>query len=348
MMHTEFLIIGQGISGTFLTWYLKKAGRSFIVIDNGDPSSSSRVAAGIINPVTGRRIVQTWMIDTLLPYAFNAYNELGKELNIEAIAQKDIVDFFPSPQMMLAFNERFNEDPKYLSLPADPGKFSQHFNYDFGFGKISPAYAVNLAEILPVWRNQIHIMYEEFDVSALRVDSTGITYKDITADKIIFCNGIAASEYSWFNKLPFALNKGQALIIRSSELPKENIFKKAMTIVPLKDDFFWIGSSYEWEFEGKEPSEDFRNRTTSLLTSWLKSKFTVEDHLSSLRPATLERRPFVGIHPKHPQIGILNGMGTKGCSLAPYFANQLVEHLINNTPILSIADVNRFKRVLSS
>ena len=77
MRKTEFLIVGQGISGTFLSWYLHKAGRSFIVIDNNDGSSSSRVAAGIINPVTGRRVVKTWMIDEIMPFAVNAYEEMG-------------------------------------------------------------------------------------------------------------------------------------------------------------------------------------------------------------------------------------------------------------------------------
>jgi glycine/D-amino acid oxidase-like deaminating enzyme len=69
-MQTEFLIVGQGISGTWLSYYLQKANRSFIVIDNEQPNSASRVAAGIINPVTGRRIVKTWMIDELFLFLF--------------------------------------------------------------------------------------------------------------------------------------------------------------------------------------------------------------------------------------------------------------------------------------
>ena len=374
MTNTEFLIIGQGISGTFLSWYLHKNKRSFIVIDNNDPIVASRVAAGIINPVTGRRIVQTWMIDTLLPYALDAYNRLGIDLNIEAIAQKNIIDFFPSPQMLLAFTEKFKEDPKYLSMPANPlhgrgGRadwdldhhsstarpgwvFEQHFNYDFGYGEINPSYAVNLAAILPTWRSQLkssnQLLEEEFNINHLTINENNINYNDITADKIIFCDGAACAENPYFKNLPFAANKGQALIIRNTEIPKNNIFKKALTIVPLKDDFFWIGSSYEWNFTDTNPSPDFLDKTTAQLKHWIKSPFTVEAHLATLRPATLERRPFVGLHPVHPQIGILNGMGTKGCSLAPYFANQFVNNLINNEPILPEANVNRFKRILSS
>jgi glycine/D-amino acid oxidase-like deaminating enzyme len=70
------------------------------------------------------------------------------------------------------------------------------------------------------------------------------------------------------------------------------------------------------------------------------------DHVASVRPATLERRPFVGLHPAYPAVGILNGMGTKGCSLAPWFARQLAELLGNGQAVMGQADVQRFKRVL--
>ena len=75
--------------------------------------------------------------------------------------------------------------------------------------------------------------------------------------------------------------------------------------------------------------------------------FTIVDQLASVRPATLERRPFVGLHPKYPRVGILNGMGTKGCSLAPFFARQLVQHVMNGSPITVEADVRRFSKILS-
>ena len=76
-MQVEFLIIGQGISGTFLSFYLHQNKRSFLVIDNPETTSASNVAAGIINPVTGRRIVDTWMIGEILPFAWHAYQQIG-------------------------------------------------------------------------------------------------------------------------------------------------------------------------------------------------------------------------------------------------------------------------------
>ena len=84
-----------------------------------------------------------------------------------------------------------------------------------------------------------------------------------------------------------------------------------------------------------------------LLKNWLKIPFTITEHFCSIRPATLERRPFVGFHPLHPNIGILNGMGTKGCSLAPFFARQLVDNICYNNPINREVDIKRFEKILS-
>ena len=95
------------------------------------------------------------------------------------------------------------------------------------------------------------------------------------------------------------------------------------------------------------PHRQFREKTEALLKEWLKVTFKIVDHLAGVRPATLERRPFVGLHPLHPSIGILNGMGTKGCSLAPYFAKQLVEHMLHQKTLNPEANIHRFQKILS-
>ena len=120
-----------------------------------------------------------------------------------------------------------------------------------------------------------------------------------------------------------------------------------MMLAPLSTPgLWWIGSNYAWEFDSPNPTPAFKEKTEALLKEWLKVPFKIVDHLAGIRPATLERRPFVGLHPIHPNIGILNGMGTKGCSLAPYFAKQLVEQLLYNKPVLPEADISRFTKIL--
>ena len=350
-MQTEFLIIGQGISGTWLSYYLEKTNKSFIVIDNEQPNSASRIAAGIINPVTGRRIVKTWMIDELLSFLVPAYEELGKEVGIKAIDKKSLIDFHPTPQMKIAFDERVKEKADFLFQPKDQWQYQETFNYDLGFGEVDPCYVVNLKEILPAWRKKLlsnnQLLEENFEIEELKHSNTGITYKNMKAEKIIFCDGINSSQNSFFINLPFALNKGEVLLIESADIPSTNIFKKGMMLTSIGSELYWIGSNYLWEFQDDQPTEQFRKQTELLLKTWLKIPFKIVDHKASVRPANIERRPFVGFHPTHKNIGILNGMGTKGCSLAPYFAKQLTDHLIYKKEILPEADIKRFSKILT-
>lgn len=350
-MQIDFLIIGQGISGTFLSWYLQQEGFSFLVMDQPKTNSPSKVAAGVINPVTGRRIVKTWMIDEVLPFALNAYQQLGDAIGVEAISQKNIIDFFPTPQMKLAFEKRYSEDQQYLSRPVDEYNFLPWFHYDFGYGEIQPAYLVNLPEILPAWRNRLQqngqLREEIFQPELLQINPNNIRYRDITATYILFADGIASGHSPWFSNLPFAPNKGEALWIEIPGLPDTHIFKRGFSLIPWSKDVFWLGSTYLWEFDNEDPTPGYRQFAETWLKQTVKLPYKILDHKAAVRPATLERRPFVGFHPLHPHIGIFNGMGTKGCSLSPYFAHQLARHMREGTGITPEADVQRFKRILS-
>jgi len=350
-MNFDCLIIGQGICGTFLSWELEKAGLSCMVLDEFNPVSASKTAAGIINPVTGRRIVKTWMIDELLPFALNAYDEIGAELGMDCIAPKKTIDFFPTPQMRLAFLKRFEEDQQYLQLPSEENDWLPYFHYHFGYGEILSCWLVDLINLLPAFRKRLMdrgvLLEEKFSIDHLVVGETEITYKNIRAQKIIFCDGIAGAHNPWFQSLPYAPNKGEALIVEIKDLPSSHIYKKGISIVPWKETLFWVGSSYEWEFRDDLPTPEFRTKTELALREWVKQPFTVLDHLVSVRPATLERRPFVGFHPVKKNVGLFNGMGTKGCSLAPYFAGQLAANLAHQSAISPDADIKRFNNILT-
>ena len=261
------------------------------------------------------------MAEEIISNTWQFYKELGEELSVEIIKQKDIIDFFPSAQMRLSFSERSNEDDSYVSIGKDDNPFRKDFHFDFGFGKISPVYMVQLDALLPSWRKQLSdnnsLLEEDLEIELLKIEKDHISYKDIQAQKIIFCDGINSMNYSFFQKLPFAFNKGEMLLLEIKDLPPGNIYKKGLMLAPLSNDLWWIGSNYQWEYENAQPSPAFRESTENTLKNWLKVPYKILDHKASLRPATIERRPFVGLHPHHPSIGILNGMGTKGCSLAP-------------------------------
>lgn len=351
-MQADVLIIGQGICGTMLSWFLHKEGKSFLIIDKEASDTASKVAAGVINPVTGRRYVTSWMADELRDFAQIAYQDMGAFLQETLLYPKSVIDFFPSPQMRNAFVDRISENDTYLHAYPDQNLFNPFFNYDFGCGEIKPAFTVHLQLLLTSWRKHFEkqqlIRNEWFVLNDLKAADDGIQYQDITAEKIIFCDGVATAGNSCFALLPFSFNKGEALIVECRELTRDHIFKKGMFLVPLpEENLFWLGSNYQWEFEDSAPTDAFYKAASELLHYWLKMPFSVVAHKAGIRPATLERRPFVGFHPQMPSVGILNGMGTKGASLAPFFAHQLVQHIVYNFPISPEANVHRFNRILS-
>lgn len=292
------------------------------------------------------------MVDDVLPFAWKAYSEIGNELGITAIFQKNIIDFFPNPFMRESFLQKIESSDPYTHAYPEQNHFNHFFRYDFGCGEIRPVYMVNLEILLPAWRNELKsknlLLEENFDSNQLKTSEEGIRYNDIIAQKIIFCDGSGSFDNPFFRQLPFAPNKGEALVVRIPGLPSHHIYKKSMMMAPLQEqDMFWVGASYIWDFDNADPTKEFRDKTEQALKEWLKIPFTVLEHRSGIRPATLERRPFTGFHPAHSAVGILNGMGTKGYSLAPFFARQLVDNLCYGKPITPEADVSRFRKILT-
>jgi glycine/D-amino acid oxidase-like deaminating enzyme len=354
-MRVDYIIVGQGLCGTFLSWNLLKAGKSVVVIDAPQPFTATKVASGIINPVTGRRIVRTWMIEDLLPFAIDAYTQLGQQINTTLVEESSILDFHPTPQMQQAFAERLPQEPTFLHLPdkEEDASWRHFFRYNYGIGKIQPALILHLQAMLANWRlylQQHQLLLEEtFNHGELVFNTAAeeVQYKDVSAAKIICCDGVAGFNLPWFNKLPYVRTKGEAIIADIPGLPRTQLYKQGITIVPWKDGLFWIGSNYVWDYEDALPTTVFRKKVEEQLNYWLRIPYTITDHLAAERPANIERRPFVGLHPHQPLLGILNGMGTKGCSLAPFFAHELTRHLLHQLPINPLADVQRFKRVLA-
>lgn len=349
-MQVDTIIVGQGLCGTFLSWNLINAGQQVLVVDQSLPNTATKVASGVINPVTGRRIVRTWEIELFMPFAVDAYTQLGELIGTQLISQCNILDFHATPQNKIAFAERLAKETDYLSVP-DEKKWEPYFQLLFGVGEINPCWLIQLQEMLAGWKSKLILQNalaeEVFKLEDCTISQNNIEWKGIKANRLIFCEGAGGTTNPYFKLLPYASNKGEALLVSIPDLPRNNIYKQGISVVPWKDQLFWVGSTYEWTYDHLNPTKAFLDKTTQQLKSWLKLDFEIVDHIASERPANVERRPFVGFHPILEHIGVFNGTGTKGCSLAPYFAHQLTQHIIKGDPIHPLADVQRFKNILS-
>ena len=152
---------------------------------------------------------------------------------------------------------------------------------------------------------------------------------------------IGAAKIPGFPICHFEVVKGEVFRIRLKGFRAQRILKHKILLAPLQEDQYWVGSNYEHQPSNDLPSERGRTFIEEKLRQTLKVPYEELHHLAAIRPATKDRRPLLGRHPKFPQLAIFNGLGAKGSSLGPYFARQLARHFLYEEPIHPEADIAR-------
>jgi glycine/D-amino acid oxidase-like deaminating enzyme len=326
-MNFDHFIIGQGIAGTLLSRELLRAGKNVLVIDKARVDSSSKVAAGIINPVTGKRYVP--QNSDHLTDAYQTFKELSEELECELIKPYDIIRFdelFGRNIEDLANSDHFSV--RY----EEQDKWSDSFQYDEQPKRISAGRIVDLHSLLTKWRSKLddggYLLDETFSWEHFSHDEEAVHYKEHSARSLICCEGSEVVHNPFFKEEPLVMNKGQALILSIPDLPAENIYMNSIKIVPWHDGRFWAGTSFELVFEDTLPTTDFAAMMKRKLAAWLKLPYTIEDHIASVRMTNQDRSPIVKAHAQYPNIMIFNGLGSKGCLTGPYNAKELARKLV--------------------
>ncbi len=345
---TDFLIIGQGLAGTLLGHFLLKHNKSVILMDEYRPYTSSRVAAGLFHSVTGRRIVKSWMVESLYSFANEFYSHQEKLLNANFFFPKDLIEIISSAHEFNVWSERM-DDPginHFLSKPPESELYRNKLKSFFKMIALSGAGWMDIARYLECslqYFSKLNILQsQKFLPEKLEVIDGGIRYEHILAGKIIFCEGSDAIRNPLWNWIPFLPSKGEILTIRTSDLPENYILLKGLFLIPLGNHLFRAGSTYNWEYEDELPSETGKQELLTKLHEIISVPFELIDHKSAIRPTIKDRRPFIGEHPETKNMYIFNGLGTKGVLLGPYFANEFAENLVNGKKLNPAVELSRF------
>jgi glycine/D-amino acid oxidase-like deaminating enzyme len=344
----DFLIVGQGIAGVILAWELTNRSYNVRLVHDFDKNTSSHLAAGIINPVTGRRYVKTWRYEELQEQFLKTYANIEKDFELKFLHKSTIVRLLNTVKEENDFSLRL-DDPEYkeyLRFPTDSEHLPKDLKNPFSFGFTQNAFRLDMPllinRMLNYYSDKSIIISESFDFNELKVNFGEIQYKSWTSTNIIFSEGIKILSNPYFNYLPFEPSKGQVLIMRIPGLDRNTMFKNKIFITPWKDDLFWVGSYYENYPEEKYPTnEGFEKLISEFLKMW-NGEFELIDHIAGIRPTVKDRRPLLGSHPVFPNLFIFNGMGTKGASLVPFMANHFVKYYEGDLDLLTEVSIRRF------
>jgi glycine oxidase len=346
MENYDYIIIGQGLAGTLLAYFLIEAGQRVLIIDNHGQGSASKIAAGVINPITGRRIVKSWRIDEFLPFAKQVYQDIETKYGISIWQDRTIIRTFKNAEdeNEWLLRSAWSDYRPYCNLGSTPSVFQQSIKPFYGFGEIIQAAQVNIPVLVDFfrkkWEQEGILIYENWQTIPENIDK----FAALKGKKIIFCEGANGALNPYFKWLPFNLDKGELLIVKIPNLNLNSIFKNNISLVPLGNDLYWVGATNEWNSPDDKPTEAKKQLIVNELRDILQIDFDTIDHKSALRPTVQDRRPFIGFHPKNTQMAIFNGFGTKGASLIPYWAAHF-RHVIVRVALLDKeVDIKRFEK----
>jgi glycine/D-amino acid oxidase-like deaminating enzyme len=334
----DYLILGHGIAGATLAWELRRRGRSVLVIDAPHPGSASNVAAGLMNPVAGKRFALAWRADELLRAAGRLYHEMEAHLGEQFFVEAPIWKLFSSIAEQNTMLARSADQPwqDFVEEAGAELPLAAGVHNEFGGLRIRRGGYVRLRELLAALtaeslRNGT-LRHETFAWEQLVTGPTGITYAGrVRARQLVCCEGAAATRNPFFRWLPLTLNQGEVLDVECEGLSEAQVLNKGAYVVPLGEGRFRVGATYRWPPFAEGITPEARAELSQRVAATTSLPFRVREQRAGVRPAVRDRKPLLGRHPDVPMISIFNGFGSKGVMLAPRLAALLADHLEHPT-----------------
>ncbi|MDX1680689.1 MAG: FAD-dependent oxidoreductase [Akkermansiaceae bacterium] len=327
MSERSFTIVGQGLAGTCLAWELWQREFPFTLIDR-EEGGSSRVAAGLINPVTGKNFEPSPQITTFLPQAMEAYASAEQTL--------DATFWHPLPIIRFADSEK-NWDK--MQAKAELPEVMQWITE-------GPTPMVGSD-----WRGRIilhsggRLDTRNFLDASREFFARHDCYKkgevdfDDAPKHTVWCDGAVGLMTERYGSHRCA--KGEILTVQAN-WPENTIRTGAGGwLIPIGEQRFRVGATYEWDPLDEEPTEEGRQKVKMLANQLGGPEFEIIDHEAGIRPILRRSQPLIG--PIGNEQWMFNALGSKGSLYAPGIAKELAAWLVDGEEAHPHYDIRKFE-----
>ena len=345
-MNTDYIIVGSGLAGIAVTEELKSRDRSFVVFED-ESQTSSLVAGGMYNPVVLKRFNPVWKGAEQLDVALPFYQKLEERFEKTYDISMDILRIFKSVEEQ---NNWFSACDKPRLKPFLVSEIEEN-NYpavraDYLMGRVKGTGRVIVRDLVNDYRGHLmsegRLIKESFEHDRLEISDSRVRYGTCEADRVIFCEGNGMMNNPYFKDLPLEGTKGELITIFAPDLELTEVLKSAVFVMPLGEHLYKIGATFNWTDKTNSPTEKGREELIEKLKRVISCEFEIRDHEAGVRPTTQDRRPLLGIHPRHPGLAVFNGLGPRGVMSAPFLARQLVDFLEDDVLLDPEVNISRF------
>ena len=345
-IQVDTIILGQGLAGSAVAWNLHWGGHSIRIVDNVRNRTASRVSAGLITPVTGRRLVRSPEFRTDWTSAEAFYRRVEEATGQKLLCVKPMIRLFRDSAHRESYLTNCDDQERQLTEIWN-GKLQANGADRQGL-LISPAARLDVASYLTAtarhFQNDLFTIDHDLDPkSAFMLDGDGISIPalGIRGSRLVVCTGSRVTQ--WFPEVPNNPVRGDILRVAVNH-QLSNITHGPVWMAPDSDGHLTVGATYDWEFTSDKPTTAGRHELVTKLGSMLTGECEVIDHVSAVRPTMRDYEPVAGVHPEHSNVYVMGGLGSKGALKSPRLATELTQLVIEGTPIPESRSYRRLLR----
>lgn len=341
----DYFIIGQGVAGSVMAMQLLQKGKSIQVFESPRENTSSSVAAGIMNPITGKRLAVSWLAREMFPVAYRFYRRAEEILEDSFCLELPVMRILNSIAQQNDWVSRLSEERfrPFVDQTSMMSMQSNAYHNPFDALKVAGGGRVDVAKFIGKVKEYLSsqnvLTSLEVKSDMIKAIPDGFEIEGFTAKKIIFCTGW---DQDLWDFLPFTPMKGEVLEVKGDGLATDKIVVGGCFMSPKGNGAYYLGATYDWRNVNLVPTEAGKEELLNRAEKFVVSKLEVVDHKVGIRPAVKDRRPLLGEHPLHKDMYLFSGLGSKGVSMAPYLAEMLVDHIEKGKALHPEADLNRF------
>ena len=347
----KVLVVGQGLAGTILAWQLRAQGIDFSLVDPNPTWSASKVAGGLVDPISGQRYFQAWKSNVVLPVARAFYPEIEALLDVRFFHPKPSIRYFSSEDDRSLWASKRHLPNVRAAFPSDPQDYFQAFIRapHQGVEVVGSAYLDTvgfLGASRAFFEAESRVITATLCYDEVHLKENQVHWQGRIFDQLIFCEGYKASQNPWFGGLNYNHSKGNMIVVPAQAAPQSHILHVGKWILPIQDaqgkNWLKIGATYDTHFQDERPEPAQAAAILETLTPWIRQPLQAAEGLAGIRPIMLDNKPVLGRHPDYPQLGIFNGLASRGVSLGPYYAAQWASHLAQGAPFDPDVRVDRY------